>query len=324
MIQAEGLTKFYGSVPAIENVSFSVERGEIMGFLGPNAAGKTTTMRILTGYMPATRGRARVAGYDVAADPIEVKRRVGYCPENVPLYPEMVVAAFLNYVADVKGVGRSELPGEVGRVMEHCGLTHMARRPIRNLSKGYRQRVGLAQALIGSPPVLILDEPTVGLDPSQIIEIRQMIQDLAQQHTILLSSHILPEVAMVCDRVLVIHQGRIVAADTVRGLADQGSRMTLEIVASGSPHRARKLVQEVSGVRETALAPDGVIVARCDTDDDPRARIIHALSGAGLALQELRVRRRSLEDVFVEAISADGAEQGAAPVLTQPGGGDES
>ena len=221
MIEVQGLTKYYGAIVALEDVSFAVGRGEIMGFLGPNGAGKSTAMRILTGFSPATRGTARVAGFEVHKHPIEVKRRVGYLPERIPLYEEMVVSRFLRYVAEVKGVPRSQRVKEVGRVMERCGVETMAKRLIGNLSKGYRQRLGLAQALIGNPAVLILDEPTVGLDPKQIIEIRQMIKDLGGEHTILISTHILPEVAVVCDRVLIIHQGRIVVQEAMERLAGE-------------------------------------------------------------------------------------------------------
>ncbi len=229
MIDVDGLTKYYGSIAAIDGVSFHVGKGEIMGFLGPNGAGKSTTMRVLTGFAPASKGSAKVDGYEVHEQPIEVKRRVGYLPENVPLYEEMVVRAFLSYVAEVKGIGRSKRRAEVDRVMEHCGLTAMGNRIIGHLSKGYRQRVGLAQALVGNPPVLVLDEPTVGLDPRQIIEIRNMIRELGREHTVLLSTHILPEVSMVCDRVIIINQGRIAAEDTMENLTRAGSR-TLEEV----------------------------------------------------------------------------------------------
>ena len=191
MIRAQGLTKFYGPIKAIDDVTFAIEKGTITGFLGPNGAGKSTTMRILTGFSPSSSGTAKIAGFDVATDPIEVKRRVGYVPESVPLYVEMTVRGFLRYVADIKGLPRKQLNVEADRVMERCGLTDMAERTIRHLSKGYRQRVGLAQALVGSPPVLIFDEPTVGLDPKQIIEIRRMIQSLADEHTVLISTHIL-------------------------------------------------------------------------------------------------------------------------------------
>ena len=230
MIEVKGLTKLYGSIAAIRDVSFEVEQGEIIGFLGPNGAGKSTTMRVLTGYTPATSGTARIAGFYIDDDPIEVKRRVGYMPESVPLYGEMFVDSFLNYVAEIKNVPRRERRVEVDRVKERCGLSDMGKRIIRNLSKGYRQRVGLAQALVGNPPVLILDEPTVGLDPRQIVEIRHMIKDLAEEHTVLLSTHILPEVSMLCERVLIINKGRIVAQDTMKHLVGGKGGKTLEDV----------------------------------------------------------------------------------------------
>jgi len=230
MIDVQKLTKHYGGVVALQDVSFQVAQGEIIGLLGPNGAGKSTVMRILTGFSPATSGTAAVAGFEVHADPIEVKRRVGYLPERVPLYEEMVVSGFLRYVAEVKGIPRKARGAEVSRVIERCGVESMAHRLIRNLSKGYRQRVGLAQALIGSPPVLILDEPTVGLDPKQIVEIRRMIKDLGREHTILLSTHILPEVAMVCERVIIIHQGRVAAQERVEDLAGAGASRSLEDV----------------------------------------------------------------------------------------------
>ncbi|MEE9273886.1 MAG: ATP-binding cassette domain-containing protein, partial [bacterium] len=209
MIQVEGLTKFYGSVPGIEGISFGVEKGEILGFLGPNGAGKSTTMRILTGYMPPTSGTARVAGHDISANPLEVQRNLGYMPENNPLYPEMTVTAYLDVAAAIKGMRGQAKTAAVARVTASCGLGEVAMRLIGHLSKGYRQRVGLAQALVNNPPVLILDEPTSGLDPAQIVEIRHLIRGLKGEHTILLSTHILPEVSMVCDRVIIIDRGRV-------------------------------------------------------------------------------------------------------------------
>ena len=230
MIEVDRLSKYFGPIAAVRDVSFTVAKGEIIGFLGPNGAGKTTTMRVLTGYSPASSGAVRVAGFDVAKQPLEVKRRVGYLPESVPLYTEMVVRSFLRYVGEVKGVPRKQLRAEADRVMERCGLTHMATRLIGHLSKGYRQRVGLAQALVGNPPVLILDEPTVGLDPRQIIEIREMIQALAPEHTVLLSTHILPEVQMVCERAVIINHGRIVGETRMADLAAGDRKRTLEEV----------------------------------------------------------------------------------------------
>lgn len=227
MIEAKGLTKYFGAVAALRDASFRAGRNEIVGFLGPNGAGKSTAMRILTGFFPASSGEARIDGIEVHEKPLEVKRRIGYLPENVPLYDDMIVRSFLRYAGSVKGLSRSACKEEVDRVMERCGLSHMARRLLRNLSKGYRQRVGLAQALLGSPPVLILDEPTVGLDPAQIVEIRGLIKALGAEHTVLLSTHILPEVSMVCDRVIIINGGRIVAQESMDQFTASGSR-TLE------------------------------------------------------------------------------------------------
>src|SRR5580692_3121426 len=214
MIEVQHLTKRYGPVTAVDDVSFRVERGEILGFLGPNGAGKTTTMRILTGYMPATEGKAIVAGFDVFDQPIEAKRRTGYLPETPPLYPDLSVAEYLNFVAKIKGVPSRDRRARVQSVMARTHVDDMANRLCGKLSKGYKQRVGLAQALIHNPDVLILDEPTAGLDPKQIIETRGLIKELAGNHTIILSTHILPEVSQTCDRVVIISKGRVVAVDT--------------------------------------------------------------------------------------------------------------
>lgn len=210
MIEVVEMTKRYGPLRAVDSITFTIPKGRITGFLGPNGAGKSTTMRVITGFTPASEGIVRVADFDVASHPLEVKRRIGYLPEHVPLYEEMTVSGFLGFVAGVKQIPRNERREEIGRVIERCGLTAMARRIIGNLSKGYRQRVGLAQALLGNPPVLVLDEPTVGLDPRQIAEVRAMIKALGGEHTVLLSTHILPEVVMVCDSVIIIHRGRLV------------------------------------------------------------------------------------------------------------------
>lgn len=238
MIDVQGLTKYYGPIAAVQDVSFQVDAGEIIGFLGPNGAGKSTTMRILTAFMPATKGEARIAGFEVHASPLEVKRRIGYLPERVPLYEEMVVSSFLRYVAELKGVEAKARKGEVSEALSRCGLSHMENRIIGNLSKGYKQRVGLAQALIGSPPVLILDEPTVGLDPAQIVEIRQMIKGLREKHTVLISTHILPEVAMLCERAIIINQGRIVAETKLDNLDDGGKRLEELFIKVAAADRA--------------------------------------------------------------------------------------
>ena len=231
MIEVTGLGKRYRDRVAVENLTFSVPEGEILGFLGPNGAGKSTTMKILTGYLPATSGTVKVAGFDVFEEPYEVKRRIGYLPETPPLYPEMTVRGYLKFVASIKGVRRGQLNTEMERVAHATGVSEVLDRLIQNLSKGFRQRVGVAQALLGNPPVLILDEPTEGLDPSQRAEVRQLIKGLAGQHTVILSTHLLSEVTVTCERVLIINQGRMVAFDEIRNLAHalgQGDQTSLE------------------------------------------------------------------------------------------------
>ena len=231
MIEVTGLTKRYRDRVAVDDLTFSVPEGEILGFLGPNGAGKSTTMKILTGYLPATNGTVKVAGFDVFEEPYEVKRRIGYLPETPPLYPEMTVRGYLRFVASIKGVRRGQMAAEMERVAHATGVAEVMDRLIQNLSKGFRQRVGVAQALLGNPPVLILDEPTEGLDPSQRAEVRQLIKGLAGQHTVILSTHLLSEVTMTCERVLIINQGRMVAFDEIRNLAHalgQGDQTSLE------------------------------------------------------------------------------------------------
>ena len=236
MIKVEGLTKRYGDVTAIEDISFQVKKGEIVGFLGPNGAGKTTTMRIITGFMPATDGTVTVSGHDIFEKPMEVKRRIGYLPEHPPVYGDMTVGGYLKFAAKIKGVSRSGRAEAIDRVITRCGLKDARSKIIGKLSKGYKQRVGLAQAMIHSPEVLILDEPTIGLDPKQIIEIRELIKALAGEQTIILSTHILPEVTMICQRCLIIDQGRIVADDSLEALTAQESlesvflKLTTEVV----------------------------------------------------------------------------------------------
>ena len=306
MIVLTGVTKYYGAIAAVENVTFSVEAGEVIGFLGPNGAGKTTTLRILTGFTAASRGTAKIAGFDVNDHPIEVKRRVGYLPESVPLYREMVVRKFLGYVAEIKGLRGKKRQHEVGRVMERCGLSHMAGRTIGNLSKGYRQRVGLAQALLGNPPVLILDEPTVGLDPRQIVEIRDMIKGLTQEHTVLLSTHILPEVAMVCERVVIINQGHIVAEDSMANLAGvSGDKRIFDADILGDETAVRITLAGVPGVREVAVESSGCYRITTDPDERMGVLLTTALVRANHGVDNLRERTRTLEDVFIEAIGAD-------------------
>jgi ABC-2 type transport system ATP-binding protein len=223
MVEVRGLTKYYGEFCAIQNVSFTAQQGEILGLLGPNGAGKTTTMRIITGFMPASEGTAVVEGFDVSTAAQEARRRIGYLPENPPLYHDMTVNSYLKFVGRIKGVKRSELAGALERVLEKCSLTDVASRIVGRLSKGYRQRVGLAQALIHNPPVLILDEPTIGLDPRQIIEIRGLIKELAADRTVILSTHILPEVSQICGKVVIINEGTVVVEKNLQELAQGAS-----------------------------------------------------------------------------------------------------
>jgi ABC-2 type transport system ATP-binding protein len=262
-------------------------------------------MRILTGFTPATSGTAKVAGYFVEDNPIEVKRRLGYMPESVPLYPEMLVASFLTYVAEVKGITRADRKREVSRVMERSGLQDMGKRILRNLSKGYKQRVGLAQALIGNPPVLILDEPTAGLDPKQIIEIRQMIKELAEQHTVLLSTHILPEVSMICERVIIINRGRIVAQDTMENLTRGKQRAAIEVEASGVTETVLNVLQRVDGVSKVERVGAGRYSVESAPDRDIREDIAKALVEGDCRLTGIQRHARTLEDVFVSVVAAD-------------------
>lgn len=304
MIQVQKLTKAYGAVRAVNEISFDIEQGEIVGFLGPNGAGKTTTMRILTGYHPATSGTAQIAGYDVHKKPLEVKKRVGYLPESVPLYLEMVVASYLMYVAELKGITRSQRKNSVAEVMERCGLTHMQKRLIQNLSKGYRQRVGLAQALLGNPAVLILDEPTVGLDPKQIVGIRQMIKDLAEKHTVLLSTHILPEVSMICKRVLILHQGRIITEKTIEDLS---SANTLNLDLRGSSGSIQEILNRFQGINKVTASGNHYSVALSAEakSQELNPAITKALIEANIEVVQIQNQTSTLEEIFIDAISQE-------------------
>ena len=304
MIEVQHLTKRYGRVTAVEDVSFKVERGEILGFLGPNGAGKTTTMRILTGYMPATEGKAIVAGFDVFDQPIEAKRRTGYLPETPPLYPDMSVSEYLDFVAKIKGIASADRRARVQYVMDRTRIADVANRLCGKLSKGYRQRVGLAQALIHNPDVLILDEPTAGLDPKQIIETRELIKELAGDHTIILSTHILPEVAQTCQRVVIINKGHVVAVDTPDNLTARlrGSEtMYLQVDASGAD--AASSIGRVPGVTRVVESDrrDGMVGYEVDSESgrDVRRDLARAVVSSGWGLLEMRPMRMSLEDVFL-------------------------
>jgi ABC-2 type transport system ATP-binding protein len=317
VIEVQHLTKRYGPVTAVDDVSFRVERGEILGFLGPNGAGKTTTMRILTGYMPPTGGKAVVAGYDVLEQPIEAKRRTGYLPETPPLYVDMTVRDYLSFCARIKGVPRSERRARVANAMERTRVADMAERHCGKLSKGYRQRVGLAQALLHNPDVLILDEPTAGLDPKQIIETRKLIKELAGDHTIILSTHILPEVSQTCQRVVIINKGHVVAVDTPDNLTARlrGSE-TLYVQVDAMGADATAALSAVAGVSRVAVADTrGDAIAfeiDSETGRDIRRDLAAAIVNRGWGLLELRPMRMSLEEIFLHLTTEDTAATAAA------------
>jgi ABC-2 type transport system ATP-binding protein len=326
VIEVQHITKRYGTMTAVDDVSFRVERGEILGFLGPNGAGKTTTMRMLTGYMPPTEGRAMVAGFDVFNDPIAAKRRTGYLPETPPLYPEMTAREYLDFVARIKGVPGSERKQRVTAVMERTRIMDVANRHCGKLSKGYKQRVGLAQALIHNPDVLILDEPTAGLDPKQIIETRGLIRSLAGDHTIVLSTHILPEVAQTCQRVVIINKGRVVAVDTPDNLTARlkgAATMYVQIDAPGVD--AGGVLAAIPGVTRVSTAdhprgpaaddmpppPPGpkAFEVESEPEVDVRRELAHAVVTRGWGLLELRPVRMSLEDVFLQVTTEEVPEE---------------
>jgi ABC-2 type transport system ATP-binding protein len=320
MIKVEGLTKRYDRTIAVRNIDFEVEKGQIVGFLGPNGAGKTTTMRILTCFMPPTEGTASVAGYDVLQRPMEVKKRIGYLPEAPPLYPEMEVREYLTFVGKLKGIPAAELPRRVKEVIERCAVTEVVDKLIAKLSKGYRQRVGLAQAIIHNPEVLILDEPTAGLDPKQIHETRGLIRSLGGEHTIILSTHILSEVEQTCDHVIIISKGELVAKDSVENLTSRlrgQALVALEVEGRSGPLEASEVVhrlEQVSGVSK--------VLAR-DTRNDRHSFEVETLAGqdirgdlaravveSGWNLNELRVTALSLEEVFLELTKSEKSAEG--------------
>jgi ABC-2 type transport system ATP-binding protein len=313
VIEVEHLTKRYGTVTAVDDVTFRVNKGEILGFLGPNGAGKTTTMRVLTGYMPATDGRAAVAGYDVFDHPIEAKQRTGYLPETPPLYPDMTVREYLHFVAKIKGVTPKDRTARVDQVMARTWVTDMANRACGKLSKGYRQRVGLAQALIHNPEVLILDEPTAGLDPKQINETRRLIKALAGDHTIILSTHILTEVEQTCQRVVIINKGKVVAEDTPENLTRRlrGSATMFVQVDGDRAAEAQAALARVEGVASVTSANDAGTAFEVESESgrDVRRELARAVIGGGWGLLELRPMRLSLEDVFLSLTTEERQEE---------------
>jgi ABC-2 type transport system ATP-binding protein len=314
MITVDNLTKRYAAKTAIERMSFTVEKGEILGFLGPNGAGKTTTMRIITGFMPATDGTVRVDGFEVFEKPLEVRRRIGYLPENPPLYLEMTVAAYLRFVAKIKGVAKENFNNEIARVMQRVNITDVKDRIISKLSKGYKQRVGLAQALINDPPVLILDEPTIGLDPKQIQEVRELIKELAGNHTVVLSTHILPEVEQTCHRVIIIDKGRIVAVDTPQNLRFQlqGAERVLIEVTGPAPEIISKL-KATPGVNDVQKVAESNGSHRFQVEGelrkDIRSDLARVIVQNGWGLLELQSATMSLEDIFIKLTTAEEEEK---------------
>ena len=314
MIEVQHLTKRYGPTTAVDDVSFSVERGEILGFLGPNGAGKTTTMRVLTGYMPPSEGKAIVAGYDVMEQPIEAKRRTGYLPETPPLYPDMTIREYLAFVAKIKGVPRSQRKARIDSLMERTRIADLAHRQCGKLSKGYRQRVGLAQAMMQNPEVLILDEPTAGLDPKQIIETRQLVKELGGDHTVILSTHILPEVSQTCNRVVIINKGRVVAVDTPDNLTARvrGSEtMFVQVDAGGADVKTTLLA--IPGVTQvTGGDTPGPVVSfevNSETGRDVRRDLAGTIVRQGWGLLEMRPLRMSLEEIFLHLTTEEAAHE---------------
>jgi len=306
MIKVENLTKRFGRVTAIDNLSFEVKAGEIVGFLGPNGAGKTTTMRILSCFLPATGGKITIGGYDVFRDSLEIRQKIGYLPENVPLYVDMRVKEYLNFRAVLKGLAGKKKRERVLEVIEACGLSEVKNTIIGRLSKGYRQRLGLADSLVHEPELLILDEPTIGLDPNQIRHIRNLIKGLGRSHTVLLSSHILPEVEMTCDRVLIMNKGKIVASGTpgtLVGVLSRNPRVIAEI--NGVPEKVIASLEKVPGIVKVSCDAGAGrewnrYVCDCRKDADVKPEIFRMISSNGWLMRELAAEKRNLEDVFVE------------------------
>jgi ABC-2 type transport system ATP-binding protein len=324
MIEVDHLTKRYGPFTAVDDVSFRVEKGEILGFLGPNGAGKTTTMRVLTGYMPPTEGKAVVAGYDVFTHPIEAKRRIGYLPETPPLYPEMTVREYLTFVARIKlgKTSKSDRAMRVDHAMKKVHVDDMADRHCGKLSKGYRQRVGLAQALIHDPEVLILDEPTAGLDPKQIIETRDLIRSLAGNHTIVLSTHILPEVAHTCQRVIIINKGRVVAVDSPENLTHQlkgSATLYVQVEANGE---AADALGTIPGVTKVTVSDRHERLTGYEIESEPnrdiRSDVARTVVNNGWGLLELRPTRLSLEEIFLQLTTEEAPPGDVPPVEAAP------
>jgi len=314
LIKIQNLTKRFGQHVAVDNLNFTVEEGEVVGFLGPNGAGKSTTMNMITGYISATEGTVTVDGYDILDQPEEVKKRIGYLPEFPPLYVDMTVKEYLNFVFEIKKADKKTKKQDMERIMELVKITDVQNRLIKNLSKGYKQRVGLAQALVGNPQVLILDEPTVGLDPKQIIEIRNLIKDLGKKHTVILSSHILPEVSAVCERVIIINKGKIVASDTPENLSrrlGESSKLALRVAAPEK--QVVKVLRDVAGIKyveaQGVKEPDTIdVYVEAEKDIDVRKPIFNALSRAGYPILQMKSMDLTLEEIFLQVTTQENGE----------------
>lgn len=310
MIEVENLTKYYGEFPAISNVSFTVSKGEIVGFLGPNGAGKTTTMRILTSFMPPTSGTARIAGYDVVTESLQARQHIGYLPETVPLYADMTVRGYLSFMGTIRGMDNKKIKSRIGDVIQVCHLEDYYNSLISKLSKGFRQRVGIAQAILHEPDVLVLDEPTIGIDPIQIVETRQLIKDLGQEHTLILSTHILPEVSMICQRVVIINEGEIVAEDTPENLANRlegTERLHLEV--RGPVKAVTKALRDVQGVQDVTYieGDDGAVgyTIMGKRGEEMRTDLAKAVIEQGWGLLSLEALTMSLEDIFLRLTTVE-------------------
>ena len=316
MIEVQDLTHYYGPMPAVENVNFTVRRGEILGFLGPNGAGKTTTMRILTGFMPPTRGSVTLDGYDVVGQSLEVRKRVGYLPESVPLHTEMTVTNYLKYMGTLRGMSGRRIRTRIDDVIDVCRLGDYRKTLIGKLSKGFRQRVGIGQAILHEPDVLVLDEPTIGIDPIQVVETRGLIQELGREQTVVLSSHILPEVSMICERVLIIHEGHIVAADTPNNLAQhlQGVEQ-LEVEIGGPPAEVMAALRGIDGATEVSHHPrPGINAYRVQYREgaDLRDEISRTVVSQGWSLLSMQVNSMSLEEIFLRLTTTETEDEGLA------------
>lgn len=305
MIEVSGLVKSYGPIHAVKDIQFRVKKGEVVGFLGPNGAGKSTTMKIITGSMAPTGGSVRVAGFDVFEDPVEVKKRIGYLPENPPVYGEMSVESYLAFVAKLKGVSGADVSRQVAKAIEKTDLGSVRRRLIQNLSKGFRQRVGIAQALVSDPEVLILDEPTSGLDPRQVVEVRALIKELKGEHTIILSTHILPEVQSMCERIIIINRGRIVAEDTLDGLSTRmagSAQVRLKVARPNA--QVETAIRAVPGV-VAVTSVDGGYSVQATVNDEAVERIAEATVQAKAGLLELRREVVDLEEIFLKLTTSE-------------------